>query len=98
MTISNHSGDVHPMHLHGHHAVVLSRNGVPATGSPWWVDSLNVGHGESYVLGFIADNPGVWMYHCHNLPHAAEGLVAHLMYDGVSTPFEVNGAAGNKPE
>ena len=33
MTISNHSGEVHPMHLHGHHAVVLSRNGVAATGS-----------------------------------------------------------------
>ena len=24
VTISNHSGEVHPMHLHGHHAVVLS--------------------------------------------------------------------------
>jgi FtsP/CotA-like multicopper oxidase with cupredoxin domain len=32
--IENDSGDVHPMHLHGHHAVVLSRNGTPATGSP----------------------------------------------------------------
>ena len=42
MRIDNRSGEVHPMHLHGHHAVVLSRNGVPATGSPWWVDSLNV--------------------------------------------------------
>ncbi|UOY03863.1 multicopper oxidase family protein [Blastococcus sp. PRF04-17] len=29
MTITNDSGDVHPMHLHGHHAVVLSRDGVP---------------------------------------------------------------------
>ncbi|HZI95929.1 MAG TPA: multicopper oxidase family protein, partial [Actinomycetales bacterium] len=35
MTISNSSGQVHPMHLHGHHAVVLSRNGIDATGSPW---------------------------------------------------------------
>jgi FtsP/CotA-like multicopper oxidase with cupredoxin domain len=35
MTIENHSGEIHPMHLHGHHAVVLSRNGIPATGSPW---------------------------------------------------------------
>ena len=42
MHIANHSGEVHPMHLHGHHAVVLARNGVPATGSPWWIDSLNV--------------------------------------------------------
>jgi FtsP/CotA-like multicopper oxidase with cupredoxin domain len=98
MLITNHSGDVHPMHLHGHHAVVLSRDGVPATGSPWWVDSLNVADGESYEIAFLADNPGVWMDHCHNLPHAREGLVTHLMYEGVSTPFMVGGAAGNEPE
>jgi FtsP/CotA-like multicopper oxidase with cupredoxin domain len=79
MRISNRSGEVHPMHLHGHHAVVLSRNGVAATGSPWWVDSLNVGNGESYEIAFVADNPGIWMDHCHNLPHAAEaGVMSDL--------------------
>ena len=98
MRISNHSGEVHPMHLHGHHAVVLSRDGVPASGSPWWVDSLNVGNGESYDIAFVADNPGIWMDHCHNLPHAVQGLVAHLMYEGVTTPFVVGGTAGNEPE
>ncbi|HEX5769497.1 MAG TPA: multicopper oxidase domain-containing protein, partial [Nocardioidaceae bacterium] len=98
MRIENDSGDVHPMHLHGHHAVVLSRNGEPATGSPWWVDSLNVQDGESYEIAFVADNPGVWMDHCHNLPHAAEGLVAHLMYAGYDTPFRVGGHAHNEPE
>ena len=45
--IENHSGEVHPMHLHGHHAVVLSRDGEPASGSPWWVDSLDVENGET---------------------------------------------------
>ena len=40
------------MHLHGHHVVVLARNGVPATGSPWWVDSLNVLPGETYDIAF----------------------------------------------
>jgi FtsP/CotA-like multicopper oxidase with cupredoxin domain len=98
MRVTNRSGEVHPMHLHGHHAAVLSRNGVPATGSPWWTDSLNVGNGESYEIAFIADNPGIWMDHCHNLPHAQEGLVAHLMYEGVTTPFMVGGTAANKPE
>ena len=98
MTVSNHSGEVHPMHLHGHHAVVLSRNGEPATGSPWWFDSLNVKDGESYEVAFVADNPGVWMDHCHNLRHAAEGLVAHLMYDGVTTPYRTGGTTGNEPE
>ena len=47
MEIENHSGEVHPMHLHGHHAVVLSRDGEPATGSPWWVDSLDVENDET---------------------------------------------------
>ncbi len=98
MTIANRSGDVHPMHLHGHHAVVLSRDGVAATGSPWWVDSLNVADGETYEIAFLADNPGIWMDHCHNLPHAREGLVAHLAYEGVTTPFAVGAATGNTPE
>ncbi|WP_340290975.1 multicopper oxidase family protein [Aquipuribacter hungaricus] len=96
MTITNSSGDGHPMHLHGHHALVLSRDGEPATGSPWWVDSLHVGDGETYEIAFLADNPGVWMDHCHNLPHAAEGLVAHLAYAGVTTPFLLGGV--NEPE
>jgi FtsP/CotA-like multicopper oxidase with cupredoxin domain len=96
MRISNDSGEVHPMHLHGHHAVVLARNGVPATGSPWWVDSLNVRDGESYDVAFRADNPGLWMDHCHQLKHAAEGLTAHLMYEGVTTPYRIGGP--NTPE
>jgi FtsP/CotA-like multicopper oxidase with cupredoxin domain len=98
MRIANTSGDRHPMHLHGHHAVVLSRNGVRATGSPWWVDSLDVADGETYEIAFVADNPGVWVDHCHNLPHAAQGLIVHLAYSGVSTPFLVGGPAGNVPE
>jgi FtsP/CotA-like multicopper oxidase with cupredoxin domain len=98
MHIENHSGDVHPMHLHGHHALVLSRDGKLSTGSPWWTDSLNVRSNESYDIAFVADNPGVWMDHCHNLTHAADGLVAHLMYEGVSTPYVVGGDADNSPE
>ncbi|HUR52241.1 MAG TPA: multicopper oxidase family protein [Mycobacteriales bacterium] len=97
MTIRNHSGRAHPMHLHGHHVVVLSRDGVKATGSPWWTDSLDVASGHRYEIAFLADNPGVWMDHCHNLPHAAQGLVAHLMYEGVTTPYRV-GHQGNHPE
>ena len=96
--LENNSGVVHPMHLHGHHAVVLTRDGVPATGSPWWVDSLDVQPDESYDIAFVADNPGIWMDHCHNLPHAQQGLVAHLMYAGVTSSFRVGGVADNQPE
>jgi FtsP/CotA-like multicopper oxidase with cupredoxin domain len=98
MHLENHSGAVHPMHLHGHHAVVLARDGVKATGSPWWVDSLDVASGHNYDIAFVADNPGIWMDHCHNLPHAAQGLVAHLMYAGLTEPFRVGGAKHNEPE
>jgi len=97
-TIENNSGDAHPMHLHGHHALVLSRDGEEATGSPWWFDSLEVKVGESFEVAFVADNPGIWMDHCHNLPHAAEGLVAHLMYMGVTSSFRVGDDADNHPE
>jgi FtsP/CotA-like multicopper oxidase with cupredoxin domain len=98
MTITNDSGDVHPMHLHGHHAVVVSRNGEAATGSPWWVDSLDVEDGDTYEIAFVADNPGIWMDHCHNLDHARDGLVAHLAYDGITQPFRIGGPSGNEPE
>jgi len=96
--IENRSSEVHPMHLHGHHMVVLARDGVAATGSPWWVDSLNVAASESYDVAFVADNPGIWMDHCHNLKHAADGMVAHLMYEGFDTPYRFAGPAENRPE
>lgn len=98
MRIRNSSGEAHPMHLHGHHLLVLSRDGVASTGSPWWVDSLHVGDGETYEVAFRADNPGLWVDHCHHLGHAVDGLIAHLMYEGVTTPFVVGGPAANSPE
>jgi FtsP/CotA-like multicopper oxidase with cupredoxin domain len=98
MRVSNHSGKAHPIHLHGHHAVVLSRDGVKASGSPWWFDSLEVRDDESFEVAFVADNPGIWMDHCHNLKHAREGMVTHMMYDGVTTPFLLGEDSGNTPE
>jgi FtsP/CotA-like multicopper oxidase with cupredoxin domain len=98
MRIDNHSGDLHPMHLHGHHAVVIARNGVPATGSPWWMDSLDVLNNQTFDIAFVANNPGIWLDHCHQLKHAAQGMVAHLMYEGISTPYRIGGDPGNNPE
>jgi FtsP/CotA-like multicopper oxidase with cupredoxin domain len=98
LTLVNDTSTVHPMHLHGHHALVLSRDGRPATGSPWWTDTLDVEPGSRYELAFRADNPGLWMEHCHNLNHAAAGLTMHLAYVGVATPFLTGGDAHNHPE
>ena len=98
VTITNDSDAIHPMHLHGHHLLVLSRDGEDASGSPWWVDTLNMQPGERYVLGFRANNPGIWMDHCHNLTHAATGLTMHVAYAGVTTRFLVGDDAHNDPE
>ncbi|SHF25096.1 Multicopper oxidase with three cupredoxin domains (includes cell division protein FtsP and spore coat protein CotA) [Seinonella peptonophila] len=97
-TFINRSFATHPMHLHGHHVLVLSKNGKSITNSPWWTDSLDVFPGESYEVAFIADNPGIWMDHCHNLDHAATGMTLHLMYKGVTTPFSIGRKTGNFPE
>jgi FtsP/CotA-like multicopper oxidase with cupredoxin domain len=79
-TIVNRSLVVHPWHLHGHHVLVLSRNGKPATGSPLWIDSFDVDPGDVWEVAFPADNPGTWANHCHNLAHADAGMTLHLMY------------------
>ncbi|MEU1589758.1 multicopper oxidase family protein [Micromonospora sp. NPDC005710] len=79
-TIVNRSQVVHPWHLHGHHVLVLARDGESATGSPLWLDSFDVRPGEVWEVAFRADNPGGWANHCHNLAHADAGMTLHLMY------------------
>jgi FtsP/CotA-like multicopper oxidase with cupredoxin domain len=98
VTVENHTKAVHPMHLHGHRMLVLSRDGERPSGSSWWTDTLDVEPGQRYELAFRADNPGIWMDHCHNLSHAAAGLTMHVAYEGVATPFRIGGAAHNHPE
>ncbi len=98
ITFVNRSPADHPMHPHGHKMLVLSRDGQAVKGSPWWTDTLNIGPGEIITVALKADNPGLWMDHCHNLDHAASGMVMHLMYNNVMTPFLVGPTSGNKPE
>ncbi|TDC47607.1 multicopper oxidase family protein [Jiangella ureilytica] len=83
-TVVNRSLETHPWHLHGHGVLVLARDGRPGTGSPLWVDTFDVRPGEVWDVAFEARNPGVWMNHCHNLPHADQGMMLRLRYDGVS--------------
>jgi FtsP/CotA-like multicopper oxidase with cupredoxin domain len=89
--VSRGYGEAHPIHPHGHHVLVLSRNGVPATGSPLWMDTFEVRPGEVWQVALRADNPGIWMDHCHNLRHAAEGMMFHLRYEGITTPYRMAG-------
>ena len=98
VTLIDKGHNDHPMHLHGHTALVLSKDGKPVTGSPWWTDTLDIEPGQTYQIAFRADNPGIWMDHCHNLYHAAMGMIMHLAYEGVTTPYQVGSATGNSPE
>jgi FtsP/CotA-like multicopper oxidase with cupredoxin domain len=97
-TIVNRGAVDHPMHLHGHHMLVLSHNGELSTGSPWWSDTLDVVPGDTYEVAFVANNPGLWMDHCHNLTHATVGMSMHLMYEGVMSPYTVGKESFNHPE
>lgn len=96
--VNNSKSDDHPMHLHGHFFQVLSKDGKAVQGSPIIKDTLNLKPGEEYVLAFKADNPGEWMFHCHDLHHAKAGMVTHLSYDGFKSDFTPNPNANNQPE
>ncbi len=90
------SGQGHPMHLHGHTFTVLAMNGRPLGGSPIQLDTVMVWPGETYDVAFRADNPGLWMLHCHIGSHAAQGMDTMVVYprrgilmlqDPTSKPF-----------
>ncbi|RYL87523.1 multicopper oxidase family protein [Sporolactobacillus sp. THM19-2] len=70
----------HPMHLHGHSFQILSKNGKPITGSPVYKDTLNMKPGETDEVAFLANNPGNWLFHCHDLHHAAAGMITEVNY------------------
>ncbi|PWR06611.1 copper oxidase [Micromonospora sicca] len=86
-TVVNRSLETHPWHLHGHPVLIVSTDGRPSSGSPLWMDTFDVRPGQVWEVAFAATNPGIWMNHCHNLPHAHQGMMLQLHYDGVTTPF-----------
>jgi FtsP/CotA-like multicopper oxidase with cupredoxin domain len=60
---------IHPMHLHGMHMTVISKDGWPQP-APWKCDTLNIAPGERWDVIVNCNNPGTWAFHCHILPHA----------------------------
>jgi FtsP/CotA-like multicopper oxidase with cupredoxin domain len=94
----NRSPKFHPIHIHGHVFSVLARNGRPLSGSPVHVDAIQVGPDETWDVAFKADNPGIWMLHCHVLSHAVAGMSMTINYQGISTPFTMGMRSGNVPE
>ena len=97
ITFDNLGRQLHTMHLHGHYFRVLARDGAPLPGG-LAKDSVQVPPGHSITIGFVADNPGVWMIHCHQLIHAAGGMMALLVYDGAPRLAQLGGPSGNSPD
>ncbi|HET6530355.1 MAG TPA: multicopper oxidase family protein [Actinoplanes sp.] len=63
----------HPVHLHGHTFAVGSSSGPRK-------DTVNVLIEDSLSVLFEADNPGLWVLHCHNIYHAESGMTAAFGY------------------
>ncbi|MFD4657437.1 multicopper oxidase family protein [Kitasatospora sp. NPDC058444] len=62
----------HPVHLHGH-SFALPGDGPRK-------DTAIVLPGTTLAVDFDADNPGLWMVHCHNVYHAETGMMTVLGY------------------
>jgi hypothetical protein len=44
----------------------------------------------------LADNPGAWVLHCHELHHADGGMIASFVYDGFTPTLEkIEGSTKN---
>lgn len=65
----------HPVHLHGHTFRVVD-DGV---GGPL-KDTVIVPPMGKVTVEFVAENPGQWALHCHNIYHAEAGMVTVLSY------------------
>lgn len=86
VVLNNLDGNAHPFHLHGHVFQMVGRGEGVYTGntsSVTWLldnppqrDTIRVS-GESFsIIRFRADNPGIWMFHCHIDWHLESGLAA----------------------
>ena len=76
MTFTNRTMMWHPMHLHGHTFQMLDSSG----GLGARKDSTIVLPMRSVTVALVADNPGMWMLHCHNSYHQEAGMMTSLDY------------------
>lgn len=89
LILNNGDDGRHPFHLHGHNFQVVHRSGedggvyIPDDIAetefprvPMRRDTVFVEGNGNFVIRFRADNPGVWLFHCHIEWHMDQGLVA----------------------
>lgn len=81
------SSTTHPIHLHGHsfRVVAVDGNEVPEV-AQFTRDTITLAPGERYDIEVVANNPGVWLIHCHELHHADGGMIMPLLYEGFVLP------------
>ncbi|MFB7629757.1 multicopper oxidase family protein [Streptomyces sp. NPDC056149] len=72
ITFHNKTTMWHPMHLHGHTFALA--NGGPRK------DTTIVLPEKKVSIDFNANNPGLWMLHCHNLYHSESGMMTVMGY------------------
>ncbi|MCI2238658.1 multicopper oxidase family protein [Paenibacillus sp. TRM 82003] len=73
ITMNNTTSMWHPMHTHGHTFAIPEYGGLRK-------DTALVLPGQSMSIDFDADNPGEWMFHCHNVYHFEAGMTANMRY------------------
>jgi FtsP/CotA-like multicopper oxidase with cupredoxin domain len=74
----NASDDIHPIHLHRHTFEIASVAGEPSAGVRKDVFMLN-GYQEA-AIDFVADNPGLTLFHCHQQLHMDFGFMTLFDY------------------
>jgi FtsP/CotA-like multicopper oxidase with cupredoxin domain len=74
----NASDDIHPLHLH-RHSFELTRVGGRAT-SGVMKDVVMLGGFQEIEFDFLANNPGLTLFHCHQQLHMDFGFMALFKY------------------
>jgi len=69
LTFTNNTAMWHPIHLHGHTFQIIRPDGSRGDRK----DTAIVAPMRKLAVALIADNPGIWMVHCHNTYHQAPG-------------------------
>lgn len=74
----NASDDIHPIHLHRHTFELVSLGGKPTSGV--MKDVLMLGGYQEAEIDFVADNPGLTLFHCHQQLHMDYGFMTLFDY------------------
>jgi FtsP/CotA-like multicopper oxidase with cupredoxin domain len=78
LLLDNQSGDFHPVHLHRHTFELTRVNGVYTSGV--MKDTVLVGPHTQVEVDFVADNPGLTLFHCHQQLHMDYGFMMLFQY------------------